>query len=88
MTLYIVILICMVIFSIALNVFLYLALRNNLIKIQKYEEWVLSVLDELQKTYLRLKEVDDRQIFEKDDDVGFTFSSILNIIDELNKKIR
>ena len=55
-------------------------------KLELYEAWISNFQMELEKTYLRLKEIDDREMFAKDDDVGFVFTSILNIIDELNKE--
>ena len=36
----------------------------------------------------KLKDIDDRGIFEKDDDVGFLFSDLKQIIESLNKKIK
>ena len=39
-------------------------------------------------TYKKLKVVDNRGIFEKDDDVGVTFSDIVNLIKTLNKYIQ
>jgi hypothetical protein len=35
-----------------------------------------------------LKDVDNRGIFEKDDDVGFLFTDLKQIIESLNKKVK
>jgi len=37
--------------------------------------------------YKKLKDIDNRGIFEKDDDVGFMFSDIVNIIKITNERI-
>lgn len=41
----------------------------------------------VENTLQKLKEVDDRQLFQKDDDVGFVFSEIVKLIEQLNKRI-
>jgi hypothetical protein len=40
----------------------------------------------VENTYRRLKEIDDKQIFEKDDDVGFVFSEIVRLIENIKEK--
>jgi hypothetical protein len=42
----------------------------------------------VKNTYNKLKFVDDRGIFVKDDDVGFLFTDLLNIIELTNKRIQ
>lgn len=49
--------------------------------------WVNDFRTLILNVYKKLKSVDDRGIFEKDDDVGFLFSELLAIIDECNKRI-
>lgn len=80
--------------SIGVNIFIGLALAAQLKKIDKlekeldnYDEYVVRFQDELKNTYIHLKEIDDRNLFEKDDDVGSTFSEILRIVKELDDKI-
>jgi hypothetical protein len=86
MWLYIILIVLLVI-SVGANIAMGIVIKNNLLKISIYEGWILSTLNECKQAYLRLKEIDDKQMFEKDDDVGFIFTSMLNIIDELEKKI-
>lgn len=57
-------------------------------KIQTYENWIIEFNTNVQDTYHELKEVDNRQIFQRDDDVGFAFSQILSIIEKLKDKIK
>lgn len=79
--------------SILLNIILIVALfaaikiiKNKLKVIDKYEEWVVLLNNKLHSTYIRLKNIDDRQMFEKDDDVGFVFNDILQLIKEIDEK--
>lgn len=81
-----VILSILLLLSLAVNIFLGCALNINLKRLDIYEQWVVSFKDMLKDTYTRLKEIDDRHLFEKDDDVGFVFQSILDIIEEINKR--
>lgn len=57
-------------------------------KIQTYENWIMEFGKDVQDTYNQLREVDNRQIFQRDDDVGFAFSQILLIIEKLKDKTK
>ena len=57
-------------------------------KISTYENWVVEFNKDVNDTYVKLKEVDNRNIFSRDDDVGFAFSQILSIIEKLKDKIK
>lgn len=72
---------------ILVSIFLFLALKKSLNKNEIYESWILEYQDDLMKTYIRLKDLDSRGIFEKDDEVGFVFSNILNTLEDLKDKI-
>ncbi len=83
------------ILSIVLNIFLYKSLRVQLNKVSLYEEWIgeyeawiQNVRDIISTTYLSMKRVDDKNLFSKDDDVGFIFSELLSLLKQLNDKIR
>jgi hypothetical protein len=52
------------------------------------ESWLLEFKLLVKNTYNKLKFVDDRGIFVKDDDVGFLFTDLLNIIELTNKRIQ
>ncbi len=64
------------------------ACYNLLKKIEVYEEWLDMFRKEVSDVYNRIKAVDDRNLFEKDDDVGFVFSEIVKIIKEFDEKIK
>ena len=53
-------------------------------KVKIYENWSLSIKDQIDKLQLDVKEVDTRGIFENDDDVGFIFDDISNIIENID----
>lgn len=57
-------------------------------KIVVYERWVSKFHVEVNQMYSRLKAVDDRNLFEKDDDVGFIFSEIVRVAKEFNETIQ
>jgi hypothetical protein len=84
MTIIITIILCVI--SLILNIFLITSLNINLKKIEIYESWILNYQKIVKETYLLLKEVDDKEIFEKDDEVGAVFSNIREIIQDLKEK--
>jgi len=57
-------------------------------KIEVHEEWIYQYRSEINNVYKRLKMVDDKNLFEKDDDVGFVFSEILRVTEEFNESIK
>lgn len=87
--------------SIGIGIFLYISLLKAFNTIDSLEEnltktdnlnnelqtWVLDFRKLMNNVYKKLKSVDERGIFEKDDDVGFIFQDMLNIIVECNKRI-
>jgi hypothetical protein len=70
------------------NIFLLVALKKSFEQIDQLESWLLEFKLLVKNTYNKLKFVDDRGIFVKDDDVGFLFTDLLNIIELTNKRIQ
>jgi len=64
-----------------------MSLDRNFEKIDILEKWILEFRNDVDVTHRKLKEVDDKQMFQKDDDVGFVFSEIIKLIEKLNKRI-
>ncbi len=67
---------------------------NLLKKNEKQEDIVVGYLEYLDKlskiieaSHVKLKDIDDRGVFEKDDEVGIIFSSILEVQKILNEFI-
>ena len=55
-------------------------------RVETLLNWIEEYKNDVSSTLDQLKKVDDRQIFQKDDDVGFVFSEILKLIEKLNKR--
>jgi hypothetical protein len=64
------------------------ACYNLLEKQEVYEDWVELFRSEVGQMYGKLKEVDDKELFCRDDDVGFVYSEILRVVKEFNDKIQ
>lgn len=61
---------------------------NLLNKVEKYEERILSKTDDIQMLLLqfrnisdKMREIDNKKIFESDDEVGATFEMLKNLIE-------
>ena len=73
--------------TICINVYLGMSLDRNFGKIDTLERWILEFRSDVDVTHNKLKEIDDKQMFQKDDDVGFVFAEIIKLIEKLNKRI-
>lgn len=56
-------------------------------KIDIYESWIVEFKNDINEVYQEIKGVDDKQLFEKDDEVGSIFSDLYLIIQKLNQRI-
>lgn len=74
--------------STILNIFLLISLKKSFNQIDILESWLVEFKYLINSTYNKLKFVDDKGIFVKDDDVGFVFTELLNIIELTNKRIQ
>lgn len=73
--------------SALIGVLVYVAFNLNR-KNEVYESWLARFRNRLDETYAQLKSVDDRNLFEKDDDVGFVFSELVRIMKEFDEDIK
>ena len=80
-------LIFVLLISLVTNIFLFISLRRAFFTIDILEAWLVDFKGLVNNVYKKLKDVDNRGIFEKDDDVGFMFSDIVNIIKITNERI-
>lgn len=81
--------------SLTINIFLYKAVNIQLKKVDIYENWVSRYKNdidefraELRTTYLKMKTIDDKELFSKDDDVGVIFQELLSLLEQLNTKVQ
>lgn len=87
MVLTIVILSVLLFASIGVNVYFGAMLDRSIDKNEQYEKWIDDIEKAINNTYNKLKIIDDRQLFEKDDDVGFVFSNIVKLIEKLKLQL-
>ena len=60
-------------------------LNENVVK---YEGWISDWRTQVLRTWAHMKMLDDKQMFEKDDDVGVVFQEMKTIIQSLNDRIQ
>lgn len=87
MILTIVILSVLLFTSICINFYFGAMLNKSLDKNEQYEKWIVDIQEAINITYKRLKQIDDKQLFEKDDDVGFVFTNIVKLIEILKSQL-
>ena len=80
------------IFFIIFTVILSFALRNLILKVEKYEDLVrnqVGYLQNISKTITEskkhLQNLDERGVFQSDDEVGLFFEQMQRVQDELNR---
>jgi len=75
--------------SLAANILLWIASNRQLNKAELYEQMYTNIVfrmkDRIMNTYVQMKQLDDKAIFSKDDEVGQSFENILSILQELNE---
>tara|TARA_B100002019_G_C21266427_1_gene599686 strand:+ start:331 stop:585 length:255 start_codon:yes stop_codon:yes gene_type:complete len=74
--------------SIPILLILVYAVFNLYRKIKVYESWILDVKEDVENLYKDIHEVDSKDIFEKDDEVGVVFEQIKELISSFNKKVQ
>jgi len=74
--------------SIVVNIFFVISLKKAFSQIDSLEIWLIDFKNLMNQTYNKLKIIDNRDIFEKDDEVGVAFKEILSIIDSTNNIIK
>lgn len=81
-------LLVLLLISLTVNIFLLISLKRAFNQIDILEEWLIEFKLLINNTYKKLKNIDERGMFEKDDDVGIVFKNIIEIIDLTNKRIQ
>ena len=81
-------LLILLLISLVVNIFLLISLKRAFSQIDILEEWLIEFKLLINNTYKKLKDIDERGMFEKDDDVGIVFKNIIEIIDLTNKRIQ
>lgn len=64
-----------------------IGILNLLTKVDTYENFILDRQEAYESLLQRIRDIDSREIFEKDDEVGVTFDDIKNEIEEFKNII-
>lgn len=72
--------------SVCVNIYFFIKMNDLFDLIETMENWTVQYKNLVENTYRRLKELDEKQIFEKDDEVGFVFSEMVKLIEFIKEK--
>ena len=72
--------------SIVANVLLWKAGERQLIINEVYSNWISEWRAEVFKIWAHMKLLDEKQMFEKDEDVGIVFQDMIALIKSLNDR--
>ena len=77
--------------SVLINLILLFGLRNLIRQNEQLEDRLLSLIrdtrEKVSTSLQKMRDIDNRQAFEKDDEVGVTFDQLNKIIEDLNNEI-
>ena len=77
--------------STVFNLVLLIGVRNLLKQNEQLEDRVIGTINDTQSKVIsaleKMREIDTRQAFEKDDEVGVTFDQLKKIVEDLNEQL-
>jgi hypothetical protein len=77
--------------SVVLNLILLIGVRNLLKQNEQLEDRLISSINEIREKISsaldNMRKIDNKQAFEKDDEVGVTFSEMKTIVEQLDNEI-
>ena len=77
--------------SVLLNLILLIGVRNLLRQNEQLEDRVVQITDttieKVQSALSRMRDLDNREVFEKDDEVGVTFNELKKVVEDLNDQL-
>mgnify|MGYP003642158227 FL=1 len=76
-----------ILISLLLNLILLIGVRNLLKQNEQFEDTLIQVRGRIANTLQKMRDLDNREVFEKDDEVGVTFSELKKLIEDLNNEI-
>jgi hypothetical protein len=81
----------LLIISVIVNIVLSIGIRNLIKQNEELEDTLINVVEgtrtRVETALQEMKDIDIRQVFEKDDEVGTTFEQLKNIIEDLNQEL-
>ena len=73
--------------SVVINIVLLIGVRNLLKQNEQFEDNLIQVRGRIANTLKKMRDLDNREVYEKDDEVGVTFSELKKLIEDLNNEI-
>ena len=81
----------LLIISVIANIVLSIGIRNLIKQNEELEDTLIEVVEgtrtRVETALQQMKDIDNREVFEKDDEVGATFEQLKNIIEDLNQEL-
>jgi hypothetical protein len=81
----------LLVLSVILNIILGIGIRNTIKQTEELEDTMADVIEgtrvKIETTLQQMRDIDNREVFEKDDEVGATFEQLKNIIEDLNQQL-
>jgi len=74
--------------SIAVNVALGVAISKGVERERIYADWIIKFRSRVEEIYKELKDIDEKHIFETDDEVGVVFAEIVKIMEEFDAEVK
>ncbi len=76
--------------SVVLNIVLLIGVRNLLKQNEQLEDRLIDTVnttsERIETALNKMRELDNREVFEKDDEVGVTFSELKKVVEDLNNQ--
>lgn len=77
--------------SVVLNIVLLIGVRNLLKQNEQLEDRLVNTVnttsERIETALTKMRELDNREVFEKDDEVGVTFSELKKVVEDLNNEL-
>ena len=77
--------------SVILNIILLIGVRNLLRQNEQLEDRLVDIVDttriKVSDALSNMRKLDNREVFEKDDEVGVTFEEMKKIVEDLDNEI-
>lgn len=77
--------------SVISNIVLSIGVRNLIKQNEELEDTLIEVVEgtrtRVETALQQMKDIDTREVFEKDDEVGATFEQLKTIIEDLNQEL-
>lgn len=73
--------------SFLFNIILLIGVRNLLKQNEQFEDRLFEIRSRIRNTLQKMRDIDESGVFEKDDEVGATFSELKKLSEELNNEI-